>query len=166
MKEISTRRSIRTFTNKKISEEVKNKILLAGMSAPSGCARHPVRYMIINDKKVIDTISSLPGKRPIKTSTFNVLVLTDISSEIYNEYWKELWPQDCSASMTTMLLEAHNLGLGGVWGGLYPNEDLILEVRNNLHISENLVPFGIAMMGYTEEPLEVDRKIKKEWIIC
>ena len=49
---IHKRRSIRNFTDKKISEEDINKILSAGMVAPSAMNKQPWRFILIEDDKL------------------------------------------------------------------------------------------------------------------
>ena len=44
--------------------------------------------------------------------------------------FKDLWIQDCSAASENMLLAAHDLGLGAVWIGVYPVENMVREVRS------------------------------------
>jgi nitroreductase len=43
------------------------------------------------------------------------------------------------------------VGLGAVWIGVYPVEDLVGEVRSILNIPQHIVPFSIIGMGYPAE---------------
>jgi len=152
-KDIKTRTTVRTFLPKPVPENIMHEILKAGMSAPSGCGRYPVRYMILKDKKILEEISSLPGKMAILSSTLNILLLADVSTRVSDD-WQGLWPLDCSAAMENILLEAHFNGLGGVWGGIYPNEGCMKAVKKLLHLPDHIIPFAVAMLGYPDTEIQ------------
>jgi nitroreductase len=65
--------------------------------------------------------------------------------------FKDLWIQDCSAASENMLLAAHDLGLGAVWIGVYPADNLVKEVQSILNIPQHVTPFSIIGMGYPAE---------------
>jgi nitroreductase len=65
--------------------------------------------------------------------------------------FKNFWVQDCSAASENMLLAAHDRGLGAVWIGIYPSENMTREVGRLLNIPENVTPFSIIGMGYPAE---------------
>ena len=48
------------------------------------------------------------------------------------------WPQDCAASTENILLAAKATGLGAVWLGVYPNEDLVNGLRTLLQIPDKI----------------------------
>lgn len=48
---VEKRRSIRKFTDEKVSEEDLREILTIALHAPTAKNRNPVRYIIIRDKK-------------------------------------------------------------------------------------------------------------------
>jgi nitroreductase len=51
-----------------------------------------------------------------------------------------------------MLLAAHDMGLGAVWIGVYPAENLVIEIRSIINnIPQNIAPFSIIGMGYPAE---------------
>lgn len=55
---IENRRSIRSFTDNKISIDILNRIISAGLYAPSPKNRQPWSYIAITDKKMICEIAS------------------------------------------------------------------------------------------------------------
>ena len=167
MTSITTRRSVRSFIkDKEVPADIIESILVAGMSAPSGTGRHPVRYMMLEDKALIEKIAKLPGKAPMETSSVNILILADTDTPTNYPEWSGLWVQDCSASMENMLLEAHFQGLGAVWGGIESNKGVEASINEYLDLPANLVPFGIAIMGYSaEEKTRAPMTLKQSWMI-
>lgn len=51
-----------------------------------------------------------------------------------------------------MLLAAHALGLGGVWCGIYPEEDRMTRLSSILNLPANLRPLNILAFGYPAVP--------------
>ena len=56
---ISTRRSIRKFTDEPVSDDIINKIMETGTWAPSGLNNQPWRFAVIRDSELKAEISSL-----------------------------------------------------------------------------------------------------------
>lgn len=53
-----------------------------------------------------------------------------------------------------MLLAAHGLGLGAVWCGVYPMEELMKPMAELLNLPEHVVPVGMVVVGKKEEDKE------------
>lgn len=121
---IFIRRSIRSFIKEKKVEPEKVDILLrAAMQAPSACNKQPWEFLILDDEKVIDSIAPidkhyvLAAKAPLV-----IIVLGNEKTTYRGENGLAWYPQDLSASIQNMLLQAVELGLGSVWIGTYPDE--------------------------------------------
>ena len=54
---IKSRRSVRSYTNEPVSKEQIEAILEAGVWAPTAMHREPLRFVVIEDKKLIKYIS-------------------------------------------------------------------------------------------------------------
>lgn len=148
---IQTRRSVRKFTDKKISSDLIEKVLHAGMSAPSAGNQQPWHFIVIDDKKMLEEVPKVSLYAPMaKDASVAIVVCGDTKLEKYPGFWV----QDCSAATQNMLLAAHALGLGAVWSGIYPLEDRVSGYRSLLGIPENVIPLSIVIMGY---PLEVPK---------
>ena len=50
---LKNRRSIRKFTEEKVSKEALEKILKAGLLAPSSMNKKPVEFVVIEDRQTI-----------------------------------------------------------------------------------------------------------------
>jgi len=145
MDEIFKRRSVRRFAQKEVSDTQIQKILEAGMSAPSAGNEQPWHFVVIKDRKTLDELSEAsPYARTLKGAPAGILVLGDLSLERHKGYWV----QDCSACVENMLLEAVALGLGAVWLGIYPLEERIGYIKQQFGLPEQVVPFAIVPVGY------------------
>lgn len=152
---IFSRRSIRKYTDKIIETELVEKIIKAGMYAPSAGNAQPWHFIILTERKYLDKIPDFhPYSQMLKQANLAILVCSDPKLEKY----KNRWPQDCSAATMNILLAAHSLGLGAVWVGLYPEEERINGVKKLLNLPEHIIPFSIVPLGYPDEiKSQVDR---------
>lgn len=148
MDTIFNRRSIRKYLPKPVASSLIEDVLKAGMNAPSAGDEQPWHFIIIDKHDLLQKISEIhPYAKMLKDAPVAVLVCGDLSALKF----KDLWVQDCSAASENMLLAAHDLGLGAVWIGVYPVENLVKEVRNILNIPLDIIPFSILGMGYPAE---------------
>jgi nitroreductase len=148
MDAIFSRRSIRSYLPKPVNSGLIENVLKAGMNAPSAGDEQPWHFIIIDKHDLLRKISeSHPYAKMLKDAPIAVLVCGDLKVLKF----KDVWIQDCSAASENMLLAAHDLGLGAVWIGVYPAENLVREIRNILNIPQHIVPFSIIGMGYPAE---------------
>jgi nitroreductase len=145
---IFTRRSIRKYLPKPVTHDLLENILKAGMNAPSAGDEQPWHFITMDKHDLLQKISEFhPYAKMLKDAPAAVLVCGDLNVLKF----KDLWVQDCSAASENMLLAAHDLGLGAVWIGVYPAENLVGEIRSILNIPQHIVPFSIIGMGYPAE---------------
>lgn len=158
---INTRRSIRKYKEGEISKETINKILEAGMSAPSAINEQPWHFVVITEKNILKKIPEIHPHASMATkATIAILVCGDLNLEKA----KGFWVQDCSAATQNILLAIHALGLGAVWTGVYPRQKRIDGFRKLFNLPENIIPFAFIPVGYpAEKPFKADR-FKKERI--
>ena len=85
---IHTRRSIRTYLDQPVSEELIQKLLAAAMQAPSARNQQPWQFIVIDDRAILAKISpfmpnaAMAGKAPLA-----ILVCGDLSLEESEDYW-------------------------------------------------------------------------------
>ena len=113
-KTIKERRSVRSFTRKKVDDETIDAILDAGRWAPSGLNNQPWRFAVVTDKGIKDELSTLTRYHAIITSAYAVIAVFLDTAAGY-ERTKDL--QAVGACIENMLLAITDLGLGGVWLG-------------------------------------------------
>ena len=147
IKNIMTRRSIRAWTTKPVTEAQRKIIMEAAMNAPSAADARPWHFVMMDDPDVIRKFARLGGTEMLENSTFMVLVCGEVSREIYPGFW----PQDCSCAAQNMQLASHDIGVGCVWIAIYPLEDRVETCRSILGIPQDITPFALLAMGLPGE---------------
>jgi len=142
---ISTRRSIRKYTEKDVSDEMINKIIRAAMMAPSAGNQQPWHFIITRDR---EKMSKVPEFHPYASMLRNASVAIVVCGDPNGKKSPDFWPQDCSAALQNILLSARGLGLGTVWAGVYPLEDRMEGMRKLFGIPGNIYPFAIVPIGW------------------
>lgn len=158
---IMTRTSIRQFTEQPIAKDTLDLIVKAGMAAPSAVNAQPWAFVIITEKEVLDSLNAIKPWFNLKTATAAVVVCGDMSKAMEGT-GREYWIQDCSAASENILLAAHAYGIGAVWCGVYPNEDIVAGVSRILELPDNIIPLNVITMGYPAENPEPKDKFKTE----
>ncbi len=155
---IFTRRSIRHFTDKKVSKEDIETILKAAMYAPSAGNQRPWHFIVITDQDILSEIPTIhPYAQMVRESAFSILVCGDLSLQSHEGYWM----LDCAASVQNLLLAAHELGFGAVWTGVYPRENRIDGIRSLIKLPENVIPFALVPIGYPAETKELPNRFEE-----
>ena len=147
---INTIRSIRQYGDKEVSDEYILKILKAGMQAPgSRLGAEPWEFVVIKNR---DTLAKLAEIKPrVKTAPVAILLVANIERAFYKLHWQ----QDMSAAAENMLLEAVNLGLGGLWNGVAPTPETMDAVAELFDLdNENQIPFCVITLGYPADGWE------------
>lgn len=79
--EILSRKSVRTFSKKKISDEELNKILKAGILAPSWVNVQPWHFIVVKDAKLRDEVNKLcMSQNHVVNASDVILVIADVSA--------------------------------------------------------------------------------------
>jgi nitroreductase len=156
---ILTRRSIRRYTTRSISDDLIAKMLEAAMSAPSAGNEQPWHFVVITDRKVLGQVPDFhPHSHMLKESSLGILVAYDVELESM----KGGAILDCSAATQNMLLAAHSLGLGAVWLCIYPVEERMTGIRKLLNMPQHVVPVSLVSIGYPNEKPARQERFKAE----
>ncbi len=156
MQTILNRRSVRKFTEEPITEAELERILRAGMQAPSALNQQPWEFIVIRNADTKQKLLELsPYATPAVSADVDILVMADITRTKSQREW---WVQDLSACVQNMLLEAEYLGLGGVWMGGYPDMERVRGLQELFSLPQNIIPFATVAFGHpAEHPAPVDR---------
>jgi len=145
---ILDRRSIRRFTDQKISEQEIKAVLTAAMYAPSAVNRQPWHFVVIDDRELMEKIMEVhPHARMLQTASHAIVICGDEQLQHDDGYWVV----DCGAATQNMLLSAHALGLGACWVGLHPREERKRVFSKLLHLPSHIKPFALVALGYPDE---------------
>ncbi|MBT3329558.1 MAG: nitroreductase [Nitrosopumilus sp.] len=153
---VKNRRSVRTFTNKKISESKINKILKCASMAPSALGFQSYKIFVIKNKFMKEKlIKATHDQTYVDTDT--VLVFCVEPKKIRNtmgpkgEHLFALQDATIAAAYAQMAVTAE--GLHSIWIG-HLNEKMVKEI-----IKTKLRPVCILPIGYsTEKPQHKDEK--------
>ena len=128
---VNTRRSIREYDSKEVEDEKIEKILKAAMQAPgSRLKAEPWEFVVVKNRKTLKEIGE------IKPRVSDAPVAIVLVANIERAFYKTMWQQDMSAAAENMLLEACNLGLGGLWNGVAPEEERMDKIAKLVGIDE------------------------------
>lgn len=153
---IKTRRSVRAYTEKDISEEDVRKILEAAMLAPSAANEQPWEFVVIRDKSILDKVGDI-NKYASYAKKAPVAILACLNEN--KEKIKGMGIIDVSMSAQNLMLAARGLGIGSVFTGIYPEKDRIAKFSKLCDLPAGVMPIGLIVLGYPEIPGEhiVDR---------
>ncbi len=142
---IRTRRSIRKYTDRPVETEKVKIMLEAAMLAPSAGNQQPWRFIVIDDKALLEKVPEINPNAPMAPKApLAILVCGDLRLERFPGNWTA----DCSAAAENLLIAARALGLGAVWTGLYPEEDRMEGFRDLLGLPREVVPLALIPVGY------------------
>ena len=151
MNAIFKRKSIRKFLDKEIEDEKIERLLKAGMQAPSAINSQPWEFIVVKDKEGIEKIENMSMySKPAKTSTCCIITLfnNDYTDRFDNYKWVQ---QDMGACTQNILLQAVEEGLGAVWLGTYPDMERVNYLKEHFNIPENVYPYSVIVLGYPTE---------------
>lgn len=152
---ILNRRSIRNFTDECVSQESVERILRAGMFAPSAGNQQGWEFIVIRNRELLDKLAKMsPYATPIAKANIAIAVLGN-----KHVRFPQNLEQDLSAATENILLQITKEGLGGVWLGVAPEQDRIEFVRELLNLKLSTLPFALIPFGYSAET----EKIVNRW---
>ena len=146
---MNTRFSTRKFSDKKVSDEIINEILSAGLKAPSAKNGQPIKIYVINSDEAINKMDDCS---PCRYGAKTCLLICGNKDEAWNND-REFYPAlevDCAICATTMMYKATSLGVDNIWIRYFDTNKL----RENYNIPENIVPVCLMPIGYKEENFE------------
>lgn len=159
MEVIMNRTSVRAYQDTPVEEWKVEKILRAGMAAPSAMNKQPWSFTVVNDRTILQQIAdSAPNARYAAEAPLAIVVSGDMTKAIEDPVMREFWVQDASAATENILLAAQTLGLGAVWTGFYPNMDKAKMMGRMLNMPSSQIVLCVIPMGYpAESPAPKDK---------
>jgi nitroreductase len=145
---IKNRRSIRKYSDRVPSEEDIQKILEAGVWAPSGINNQPWKFVVVKDKEAREGLSQFTithYQKIITGAPISICVFLD-KVEMYN---REKDILAIGACIQNMLLGAYEMGLGTCWLGEILNRKE--EVAKYLNISSDYELMAVVTLGYSSQ---------------
>lgn len=167
IKNILTRRSIRSYESRPVEREKIQLILKCGLFAPSAVNRQPWHFTVITNRQVLDRISAAnrqvllqspdPAVRErAKAQGFDSFRGAPMAIILSGQEEAKYAAADCANAIENMALAAHSLGLGSCYLGSFK---LAMEspegvyLLKDLGIPEGYKPYYALSLGYGNEVL-------------
>ena len=151
MNAILNRRSVRKFSQKKISDEIISDLVEAGLHAPSGMGKKTWKFTAVTNQEMIGKLASAVGKQ-LGRDGYNMYAPAAIiipSNEKDSPFGKE----DNACALENIFLAAYSYGVGSVWINQLQgicDTDEVRAVLRELGIPENHIVYGLAALGYPD----------------
>lgn len=160
---VQLRRSMRQFTEEKLTEEQKHLIMRAALMAPSSKHTNGWEFVMVEDKSTLQKLSECreSGSQFLAGTTMAVAVLGNPSVS-------DAWIADASIAAIFMQLQAEDLGIGSCWSHMYnrfaaDGTAATDNVRKLLGIPETLIPYCIIGFGYKGMERKPINEEKLQW---
>ncbi len=158
---ITTRTSIRAYEDKTVEKDKVEKLLRAGMAAPSAVNKQPWHFIVVDDKAQLKAIAkATPNARMAAEAPLAIVVCGDMDKALEGTA-RAFWVQDASAATENILLAANGMGLGAVWTGTYPDKERCEAIQKLLQLPDNIIPLNTIVIGYPAESPEPKQKFNE-----
>lgn len=166
IKDLKERRSIRKYQDRQIEEADLQKILEAGMYAPTGMGMQSPLMVVVQDRDTISKLSKMNAKifgnenmDPFYGAPTVIVVLADKNRPTYIE--------DGSLVMGNLMNAAHALGLGSCWIHRAKQEFESEEGKELLRqwgIEGDYAGIGHCIIGYPDGAIPEAKPRKENYI--
>ena len=177
---IKGRRSVRSYTDEPVSKEQIETVLEAGTWAPTAMHREPLRFIVIEDKKLIKYVSDEtkilvkqmmpPYAEKFSTDAdvicYNAPTLILICTE-KDQQWANVNLLDSVLAAENMFLKAYELGLGACYMGFVVLLNSKPDVLKKIGVPENYEMMVPLILGHPKTKQGVGKRNKPnilKWI--
>lgn len=166
------RRSMRKFTEEKVSTEQQRQLMRVALMAPSSKGMHSCEFIMVEDPQKLSALaaSKAMGSDFLAAAPLAAVVLADPAQS-------DVWIEDASVAATTLLYQAEDMGLGACWIQVRERQDA--EGRDTESIVKDLLGIdahkrvvcivAIGHKGMERKPQNEDRlrwdKVSSETLI-
>lgn len=172
---IQSRKSVRKYSDKHISDEDLRKILEAGRLAPSWMNVQSWKFILVKSQENKDMLSELSiGQKQVKNADAVIVCVADTSAweeakitHIVNPALNPVMQCENAVTIRTleqviypvsyMMLEAESLGISSCIIGAFGSEitnilpEIYTKVKKVLNLNENQIISTMITLGYEEE---------------
>jgi Nitroreductase len=178
---IKTRRSVREFADRDVSDDDIKKIIDAGIHAPSGFNSQPWFFVVIKNREMMTRISDhckprllakleeATGetieefKKYLSMEEFNIFYDAPVLVIVLGNNAGMTADYDCSLCAENMMLAAHSMGIGSCWIGSACFVQESAELLDELGITPDYRVIAPIVFGYelreTEEPPKKEPRV-------
>jgi nitroreductase len=170
---IKARKSIRTYKDKMLPEEIVNSILEAAKHAPTARNLQELEYRIVSNKPLIEKLNAgifkamqnegMPLKGPpgVKPNFFYGAPLVIIITGPKDNLWAAL---DAGLAAQNIMLYATSIDIGTVFIGMARMIEKDKNLMKALNIKEDKTIVACVICGYpAENPAPKEKNLKAEY---
>jgi nitroreductase len=147
---ITSRRSIRAYTNAPIEDEKLELVLEAARLSPSARNRQEWKFIVAKDAATRRKLGAASGDRQWVADAPVIVIACATEAEYVMSCGQLAGTVDTSIAFAFLVLQAHELGLGTCWLGAF-NE---AEVKAILGIPQHVRVVAMTPLGYPAESPE------------
>lgn len=151
---IQSRESVRSFADKKPSEEQIQYILEAGRMAPTAFNKQPQRVYVLESE---DALQKMDHVHPCRYHAPIVLLVCADKDATSSYRGSSSYIMDGTIAATHMLLAATDVGLDSCWAGVSD----VIETQKEFQLKENIYPICFIDLGYRAEQFNGSQPQKK-----
>ena len=166
IQDLTTRRSVKKYQPTQINRADLEKILKAGMNAPSGMGRQSAVMVVVQEPETVKQLSRMNAEvMGVHTDPFYgaptvIVVFADKEVPTYKE--------DGSLVMGNLLNAAHALGLGSCW--IHRAKEVFNSAEGKAlmkkwGLKDSLEGIGHCILGYGEGPEPAEKPRKDDYIV-
>lgn len=172
---IKSRRSVRSYTDRQVSEDDLQLILEAAAYAPNGMHLETWHFVAIQNEEKLKQLNFLikkafaksddrhlqeRGKSETYCCYYHAPTLVIVSNEP-TQWWAGM---DCACAIENMFLAANSLGIGSCWInqlGTTCDDTEVRQFITSLGVPENHKVYGCVALGYANPALPLkEKKVK------
>lgn len=113
------------------------------MAAPSACNQQPWEFYVVRNPQLLASLGgATPYARPTAEAPCCIVACYRADSPHL-----PFVQQDLAAATENILIEAVELGLGGCWQGVAPDEERMEAVRQIIGAPQEVCPFCLIALG-------------------
>lgn len=162
MNEIYKRFSCNQFHDRKISIDLVEALLKAGMHAPSSANQQPWEFVVIDKREILDELARVSDYTcALSTAPLAIVVLSKGDKDLKIPYCKV---QDLSACTQNILLQATALDLASLWIPVEPFEIRKEYMKKLLRLPYDMDAFSVICVGYADVPSKRPSRFDRERI--
>lgn len=152
------------FTDERIGRDVLEKIVTAGISAPSGCNCQTTSFVIVDDAETIRNIARILGKAYVGTAAALIVAVADLTPAYGSE---SFYKEDAAAAVENILLAVADLGYAAVWlDGVLRVNGIAEQIAELLAVPKTKRVQILLPVGRPMEPVSQKEKLpfgKRAW---
>jgi nitroreductase len=147
------RYSCRDYKNQQIEEDKLNQVLEAGRIAPSAKNLQPWRFIVVQEKNLLEKIKGCYGRTWIQSAPTVLVICGDHKTAWYRADGKDHTNVDISIAIDHITLAATDQGLATCWICKFN----AMQVGEILQLPEGVEPIALIPIGYPNDSTDPGR---------